>query len=252
MTGTLRRRTPAFRLPALLPALLAGAVLSAPAAGADSKPSKLERQISVMEKIIDEMLIESPNFLVRGSHETRGFEMEDYGAVFMFDASLTGVWWDEDSGLSRFNFWPFRGGKNRTIVVNKADGKQKEIIINGEKLVIREGAVFVEDEDGDLKKLEDGEGKALSRKELEERQAQKYERAKQELIDVMLECGGVLRALPAGQTVKIVAHLDDMDLPKDREIGRLTLQAKIDDLRSYADDQLSEEQMRARIQIKES
>jgi hypothetical protein len=224
-------------------------------ASAGGRPTKAERQISVMEKIIDEMLVDSPNFLVGGRNETSGFEMEDYGAVFMFDATLTGVWWDEDSDGDYFSFWPFNRHRSHVIVVKDGDSKDKEIILGGGSIVIRDGDVFIEDEDGDLEKLEKGDKwEKLSRKELEDRQAQKYERAKQELIDVMLEAGDILKAIPSGQMVKIVADFHDMDdhLSDDREIEKLTVQAKIDDLRAYADGDLSEEQARARITVKES
>jgi hypothetical protein len=54
--------------------------------------------------------------------------------------------------------------------------------------------------------------------------------------------------------VKIVADFHDMDdhLPADQEVEKVTLQAKIDDLRAYAEGDLSEEQARARITVKES
>jgi hypothetical protein len=241
-------------LPAVVP-LLAGVLAagSTSVASAGEKRTKVERQIGIMESIIDDMLVESPNFLVGGQHETRGFEMEDYGAVFMFDASLTGVWWDEDSDGSYFNFWPFGGRKNHVIVMKDGDKKQKEVLFNGGRIVIRDGDVYIEGDDGDLKKLsEKDDWEVMSRQEMREAQAKKYERAKQELIDVLLDAGDVLKALPAGQTVKIVADFHDMDVPDEKEVNKLTVTAKVDDLRAYSDGKLSEDQARGRITVKES
>lgn len=241
-------------LPAMIP-LLAGvlALGSTSTAFAGEKRTKVERQIGIMESMIDDMLVDSPNFLVRGAHETRSFEMEDYGAVFLFDASLTSFWWDEDSHGPHLDFWPFAGGKDRVVVLKDKDKKQKEILINGNRIVIRDGDVYFEDPEGELKKFSEKDDlKSMSRAELREAQAKKYERAKQELIDVLLEAGDVLRAIPAGQAVKIVADFQDMDLPDEKEVERLTVQAKIDDLRAYSDGKLSEEQARARITVKES
>lgn len=46
--------------------------------------------------------------------------------------------------------------------------------------------------------------------------------------------------------------MSDLDLPKDKKIRKLSVKASIDDLRSYADGKINEEQMRARIEVKES
>jgi hypothetical protein len=241
-------------LPCVLP-LLAGVLTvgSTSVAAAGEKRTKVERQISIMESIIDEMLVDSPNFLVGGQHETRGFEMEDYGAVFMFDASLTGVWWDEDSDGSYFNFWPFGGRKNHVVVLKDGDNKQKQVLFNGGRIVIRDGDVYIEDDDGDMKKLsEKDDWEVMSRDEMKEAQAKKYERAKQELVDILLDAGDVLKAIPAGQTVKVVADFHNMDVPDEKKVGKLTVSAKIDDLRAYSDGKLSEEQARGRITVKES
>ena len=56
---------------------------------AGGKATKLERQIDVMEGAIDDMLVDSPNFLVAGRHVTEGFDIDDYGVLFSFKASLT-------------------------------------------------------------------------------------------------------------------------------------------------------------------
>jgi hypothetical protein len=67
-----------------------------------------------------------------------------------------------------------------------------------------------------------------------------------------MDYGEILKALPAGQTVRIVARLHDMHLPKTKSIRRLSVRASIDDLRSYGDGRISESEMQNRIKIKES
>ena len=85
-----------------------------------------------------------------------------------------------------------------------------------------------------------------------DRQWKKYERARDELVMVLMDYGEVLSGLPAGQQVKIMAKFSDLDLPKDKKIRKLTVKASIDDLRLYSDGKIDEEQMRSRIEIKES
>jgi len=71
-------------------------------------------------------------------------------------------------------------------------------------------------------------------------------------VEVLLDYGEVLKALPAGRTVRIVARLDDVELPGGRTVRKFAVSGKIDDLRAYADGRLSEQEMRARLQIRES
>jgi hypothetical protein len=68
----------------------------------------------------------------------------------------------------------------------------------------------------------------------------------------MLDYGETLKALPAGQSVRIVARMTDLDLPEGHEVRSLTLKASIDDLRAYGDGRLSEGAARAKITVKES
>ena len=79
-----------------------------------------------------------------------------------------------------------------------------------------------------------------------------YEAGKAELIDWLLDEGTTLGALGDGQYVTICARMNDEDLKHEKKIERLTLRAKIDDLKAYADDKLSETEMKARIVIEES
>jgi hypothetical protein len=80
----------------VLTAILIGAAagVSAPGAipeaqaGPDSR--RVDRQIYVFERVVDDMLVESPNFLVRSGDPSRGTYVEGHGAVFNFRTSLVG------------------------------------------------------------------------------------------------------------------------------------------------------------------
>lgn len=222
---------------------------------AGDKPTKIERQVDVMEGAIDDMLVDSPNFLVAGRHVTDGFDIDDYGVLFTFEASLTGLGWDDHYGGSFAHWLPWNWDKKHKIIVLKdEDGDDKEIELDGSHIVIRDGDVyFLGDDEQSLKKMiKDGKLETIDDEEYREQQLKKYERAKEELIEVFMDYGEILKAVPAGQTVRVVARLHDMHLPKDKEIRRLSIRATIDDLRSYGDGRISEDEMQTRIKIKES
>ena len=63
-------------------------VIGVGSSSAGEKMTKLERQIDVMEGAIDDMLVDSPNFLVHGGDNARGLYIDEFGVIFTFDASL--------------------------------------------------------------------------------------------------------------------------------------------------------------------
>src|SRR5512143_2710810 len=80
----------------------------------DPPPGKMARQIDVMERILDQVLIDSSNFLVHGRPDARGLYVKEFGVIISFDASLV----DKDNDKS----WNFDFGKGFKIVTQ--DGKK--------------------------------------------------------------------------------------------------------------------------------
>jgi hypothetical protein len=227
--------------------------LSPDVALAGDKVTKLERQINVMTRAIDAMLVDSPNFLVSSSQVTEGFEDDEYGALFVFQASLTGAGWPGGGGV--FGCWPWDRGKERKIVIRKGDkGDDEDIDIDGEGICIDDGEVIILGKgDKKLKKLiKEGRCEVIDDKEYKARQLKKYESAREELLQTLMDYGEILRGLAAGRSVKIIARMHDMDLPEGKEVRKLSVRASIDDLRAYGDGRLSDQEMRSRIEIKES
>jgi len=248
------RRSPSFAA-GLMMLLAAGmaCVIPSPALAGDP-PTKIQRQIGVMEQLLDQVLVDSPNLLVSGKDAAGGFEVEDLGAIFTFRASVTGWGWNRGHTNGVFNFWPFQSEKQKVYVLrgDKGDGAKKEIVIDGDRIVVKDGEVYI-DEDGKTHKLSEKEGvNVVDEKGIQQDRLKKYEAAKEELIKFLLEYGETLRALPAGQSVRIVARMEDLGLPEGREVRSLTLRASIDDLRAYGDGHLSESAARARIVVRES
>jgi hypothetical protein len=199
---------------------LAG-VFAPAAAGEDAISKKLNRQIGVMEKIIDEALIESPNYLVQARQNTHGIYLEEFGMLFSFEASLfVGAreeWWEK---LKRFKI-KTEGGK--TIIELGQDD---------------------EDEDEDLDE-EEWEAK------LEEEQEEHYAKGKEELTTVLLDYGDTLTGLRDEQTVAIAAFLSKGSLFIEDGTQTLVVKAKMSDLRAFAKGSLSERTMRDRISYQE-
>jgi len=70
---------------ALIVSLLGIAVI---AAGADDPPGPLTRKVQIMERIFDEVLVQSENVYVSPGGATRGLVLEGYGALFTIEGNL--------------------------------------------------------------------------------------------------------------------------------------------------------------------
>ena len=186
-----------------------------------SASKKTMRQIGVMEKIIDQILIDSPNFLVSGGDNTRGLYIDQFGAVFGFEASLVSQWFDFGdifSGLKdRIDIDTNEDG-DRIVTIKKGKGDKEEI--------------FIEKEEGRT-------------------QEEIYNEGKEEMVQTMLDYGETMGSLRDGQWVVIAAFLKGADYFKERQISRLILKAKIDDLRAYSAGKISESAAKSRVLIEE-
>lgn len=212
-----------------LGALIVGQVLASP----PSALNKLRRQIDVMSRIVDQVLLDSPNFLVHSGANVTGFYLPDYGAIFAFDASLT-----DDSFGSALSWLP--GG----VDIRNEDGNRT--------IVIKKRHIS-----------KDGEGKAEEREEIQRRGATEkkgdgkddparlYDLGKEELVQMVLDYAGTLSALPPGESVAVIANVRNDRLWKEKKRQQLQLRVEGDDLKAFASDRLSERELRARITIEE-
>jgi hypothetical protein len=208
---------------------IAGAVCAAARAGdasATDPPAnrKMHRQIEVMEQIIDQVLIDSPNFLVRGRDNARGMFVKELGLIFTFEASLIEKdhdFWKSFTKSEGFEIKEDDGG--RIIIIPKADH-------------------------GDTVDAEEVQRRADTLKDRQDsRQERLYLRGKTEIVDVLLDYGDTLTTLEDNQWIAIVAYLTDSEYFAQNRFSRLILKAKVKDLREYAAEKLSEEEMIKRI-----
>jgi len=202
-------------------ALLAGLIVSRAFAVEPPPSRKMERQIEVMEKIVDQVLIDSPNFLVSGRGTTRGLYVQGYGAIFTFAASL----------VNKGSDWSFDFKDGFKIL---EDDGRRVIVLDPDEW---------EDDDRDAD--EDEDDPRLSRGDRV--QERLYGRGKAEIVDVFLDYGDTITTLDDGEWVAVVAFLRDSSYFTEARISRLALRAKAADLRAYASEKISEEEMVKRI-----
>ncbi|MBZ0267804.1 hypothetical protein K8I85_06580 [bacterium] len=215
-----RRQWPVRELWIAIIALVAGFLVTEAFAVEAPSSRKMSRQIDVMERIIDQVLIDSPNFLVSGRGNTRGLYIGDYGTVFTFSASL----------VNKGKNWSFDFGEGFKVL---KEGDRNIIVLPDD------------DVDPDDIDLDEDEDRGLSR--TDRQQERLYRRGKAELVDLFLDYGDTMTTLENGEWVAIVAFLRDSSYFADQRISRLLLKAKIDDLRAYAAEKISEEELVKRI-----
>jgi len=201
---------------------LAGVALALIAGDAEAgaKSKKMSRQIELFERITDQMLVDSPNWLVPSREVTRGTYVEGHGAVFTFEATLVGADWGK--GIEK-KIWKVL--------------TDEHIVIHGDD---------DEDDDEDL-----DEEKADWKERNLKRQARTYDRGKVEIVDLLGDFGDVLTTLGDNEWLEVEASLGDASYFKDKDIDRLSVKVKMSDVRAYADERIDEKTFVGKIQTKE-
>jgi hypothetical protein len=206
------------RLPAAAGALLLALAWVLPA-GAAEISAKLQKQIKLIEQVISEVIVESPNWLVSSGGPVTGTYLEGYGAVFSFDASLVG---SKSSGTS----W----GKLGKGFIVWDDKKEKFTFESDEKT----------DEEESLRDRKD------------KREDRRYERGKEELAEALIDYADALSELADEEWVVLVVALDeDHDYFQEQDLHRLILKAKVGDLKRHAAGSLADSELASRIAVEQ-
>jgi hypothetical protein len=208
-------------------ALIAAAMIAlmglavAAASAAENEAIRLDRKVRVMERVIDEVLVQSPNILVSPGGTVRGLVLEEYGALFTFEGNL------DSEVMIRIPRAPRAPRAGRSVIVIPGDDDD-------------------DDEDDDDKSWEEME------KESREKANEMYEGLKVELMETLIDYGATLGELGNDRWVAIAAFLDSRQLLGSSDTGkRLLLKARMRDLRQYAAGSLSRDAAMAKIIIEE-
>jgi hypothetical protein len=218
--------------------LAAAALVALTAAHAAAGPvenKKMKRQISIFERVVDQVLIDSPNFLVQGRDNARGVYIEEFGVLVSFEASLLTKDW-----INNWSFGEFEIDEDgNKIIFKKGDKSGKKSPPEPPKPPEPPDG---ESEDGVVEKLA---GKSL------EKQRKLYDRGKQEIIDALLEYGDTMTSLRDDQWVAIAAFLRESQYFLDNKISRLLVKARLGDIRAYTAGRLNEEAVAAKVVVEE-
>lgn len=207
--------------------------VGATSAGAGGEvTAKLKRKINVMEKIIDEVMKESPYLLIHTGDPAHGLYLDEFGVLFTVEASLVS---EDFLDIDRLSF--LNGLRDVRI---ESDGDRIIIIPDDE------------DTDEDDEETSD---EGLTIEELRDRhnlrEVQRYERGKEELIDTLIDYGEALTELRDDQWVALAAFLEGHDFFRTNEMSRLLMKVKMKDLRRIARDDLSLEEARRLVVVEE-
>jgi hypothetical protein len=209
----------------VLPAVLALTVVAGTAAAQSSGQNrKMKREITVMENILDQVVIDSRNVLVPSRHSVHGAYLPEFGVMFTTEASLLFRDWDNGS-------WSWGNVERK-----------------GDRIIIHRNTWDDDDDDEDD---DSGSKRSTDRRTWEARRTERaeklYKGAREELTDALMEFGDTISSLRDDEWVGITVYLGNDDYFHDRNISRLVIKAKAGDLQDFTAGRLSKSAMQARL-----
>ncbi len=214
---------------------VAVAVAAGPA-GAQEMSKKLQREIGMMEDFISDVLIDSPYWLVSSGGPNQGTYLPGYGLVFSFEASLTSGQWSDSHGWSLLRGLGISRHRDRVII----DWDDEDWDDEDDDAITR---------DRDDKKDEDAYDRwRANRKKRDDRC---YARGKEELREMLIDAGDMLTQLSDQDWVVVAVSLDDHRYFRRNDLERLTLRARMSDLRAREAGTITAEQLGTRILTEE-
>jgi len=192
--------------------------------GADEK---LRKQISIMEKILDEALVDSENALVKSTHPTRGVYLDGFGFLFTMELGIVDdqFRWQSLSKLLDI-------GEGYAITREEKE-KEGETVITIKK----------------KKEEEQGEKPAGEKKTVDE--AARWELVKKELVEVVRDYGDTIARAKPDEWFAIFATplLGSWGSEK---AERLVIRVQMREITDYNEGRLSAQDFEKRVRIIES
>ena len=176
--------------------------------GAEAQDARLDRKVRVMERVLDEILVQSEHVMVSHGEVARGLILNEFGALFMIEGSL---------------------GAN-------------EFLVDAGVWTIAEGQ-FLEQYEATRRSSERGERadwKQMQKKAKEKRE-KNLSALKRELSEALVDYGATLTELKDDQWVAIALFLGDRVIMGSERGERLVLKIKMRDLRQHASGAISSE-----------
>ena len=193
----------------------------------------MKRDVSRLERDLDDVLLDSPNFLVSGRNDAHGIFLDEVGLILTFDAALVGSDWNGRS-------WSWSGLKvrnGRVTIHDLSDDDDDD-----------------EDRDKDRDKDDDDNDRSDRRSWRERdraREERRYERGKEELVDFLIDSDSNVDAMNGSQWLMVVGCLRDSRVLDKKDVSRVIVKARVDDLKAHRSGSLSDDALRAKIVIDE-
>lgn len=243
-----------------LAVLLLG-LLIASVARADERSDRLDRKLKVMERVLDEVLVQSPNVVVSGGGATRSLRIDGEGALFVVNASLI-------AGRERVRFGEMYVPMPAPAIAPVAPAAPAAPVAERERAEVearqaedmaRQAAERARQErEHSRQQIEAGLQNALrgsqeARERYEEAAQENLEGIKRELREALVDYGGTLTELGDDQWLAVALFLGDRDYFAFGENERTTLlvRARIGDLRRYNGGDLSRDEALALVTVEQ-
>lgn len=213
--------------------LFAASLVAGPALAGEVS-NKLEKRIDLLEDVLSDLLIDSPYWLVSAGAPAQGVYLEGFGVLLSFEGSLTsGSGWN----LGDRRWSVFR--KLGDVLVWDSDDDRRWRSDDEDEDEYEE-----QEEQKDRKDdLDDETWKARHAR----RAGRCYERAKEELRELLMDSGDLVSELRDDEWIAIAADLEDHAYFRKQKLSALIVKARAGDVRAVDAKQLSEEQFLQRI-----
>ncbi len=199
---------------------------SAVLAKGDRASMKLQKQISIMEKIIDEAMVESENALVKSTHPTRGVYLEGYGPVFALEVGLVDerFKWDKLSKLLDF-------GDGYSVVKEEKEE-------DGETIITIRKKKGGEDDDDVV------DEKGVSKED-------RWKLVKEELVEVIRDYGDTIARAKPDEWFTIFATPLSGSWDSEKT-DRLVVRVQMKDITDYNSGKIDERNFEKKVQVREN
>ncbi len=182
--------------------------------------SRLDRKLRVMERVVDEVLLQSHHVVVSPGRVAHGLYLEEYGVVLSFEGSLGDGMWALGVAEPQLKF--LQQLRERE---DEGDEEEKDLPLPADVGKWREASA--------------------------KRDREAVDALKKELVDALLDYGPTLTELRDDQWLALAAFLDGNELLGGDEGTRLLLKVRMRDLRQAATGSLSRDAAKAKVVVEE-
>ncbi len=201
-----------------------------------SPSKKINRQVDLFARMIDNTLVESEHALVSRGRNATGAYVPNQGALFAFEFSLVGGWTMAGPQLSYLHVL----GDLDDSLIELEDLKELKDL-----------------KDLDLDELKkQGKDEEIEKKlraakaEASVRQTEQYQNVKAELVDMLAQYGDLLDEIPGDEWVTLIARPSRGDWGE-KDVTKLVMRVRRRDVTDRVDEKIDDAAFRKRFVVEE-